>query len=371
MLGYTNRPVRCLFVALPLVAAHVPGVSLGQEPRSGACVAVADGDAAGVLRVTPASGGSDWIEFAHLNSVGHEAITGEWRRVARSERWTGIQQTIAAQRLSSGAWAIVQCELAGGRALQYSRIDRDLSSLEAPVEKWPELIDGIRLVGQEPGEHAAVLNPGNPRILERLGEVYLVGDSILYRGMTQSEECITWIAPAGPTEQTRIGGVLAQGRRIGKGGDPRIVSWNERFIVTTRTRELNTDSSWGRTVQVYKSADLQTWNSMAAPDSALEFYGYELTVAKGQLTLVGIVDTSEREKRPIRGPRQEYCPPLALVVLTYDASKGAWQAASTQPDATLTTKSEVKLIPPAVTGGALKLIRRESDNRFTTATIAE
>jgi hypothetical protein len=296
----------------------------------------------------------------------------EWRTVASFGRWTGGHLTVAACRLSSGGWAVAKSELPGGsRVIQYLLIEHDLSTLRAPVEQVPELIDGVRLFDQDPQERAAVHDLGNPRMVEYGGEVYLVGDSVLYRGMTGLDPPITWIAAAKPVDQPQVAGrVLPKGRVIGIGGDPRIVRCSGRFVVTTQVPQQNVSGAWGKTVRAYESADLQTWKPMAAPDSAMEFYGYELTVAKGKLTLVGIVDISRREDRPpsYQGP---YVPPLALVVLTYDADKGAWQTASTQPDATLTRKSEVKLIPPEVTGGALKLIQRESNDRFTTATIAE
>jgi hypothetical protein len=40
-------------------------------------------------------------------------------------------------------------------------------------------------------------------------------------------------------------------------------------------------------------------------------------------------------------------------------------------DGSLSTKSEVKLLPMEVTGGALKLIRRETDGTYTTSAVAE
>ncbi len=202
--------------------------------------------------------------------------------------------------------------------------------------------------------------------------MYLIAESGEYqqRWRYERDPVVTWIAPATPEDAQKSVAVLPNGRIIGKGRQPRVVSWNDRFVVTTQVEQPGVDAAWGKTVKVYEGADLETWRPMTAPDAALEFFGYELTVARGKLTLVGVVDTSERAKRPERVGR-EYEPPLALVTLTYDAGKGAWQETSRRTDSTLTTESEVKLLPTELTGGALKLIRRETDGTYTVSPVAE
>ncbi len=359
---------RC--AAAGVLALASVSLATGQQPRH-AWTVTPDDDAIAVLEITPEPSSLNTVRFSRADEVSNRLAPREWRAVATLKRLTGAWQAIAAQRLSNGAWAIVQTELAGGtNVLQYLLVQSELRNLASPVAQSPELIDSIRLVDQKVEERPRLIDVSSPRIVEHMGQVYLIGQSYLHH--SAPDEYAVWVAPAKPVEQPRVPGhVLNNGRIIGHGQQPRTVSWNGRTVVAMQIAQLNLDGAWGKTVKVYETTDLETWKTMSAPDPALEFYDYELTVAQGKLTLVGVVDISARQMRGHRGGREQYQPPLALVVLTYDPDKGGWQETSRKADSTLTTKSEVKLLPTEVTGGALKLIRRDTDGTYTISPVAD
>jgi hypothetical protein len=212
---------------------------------------------------------------------------------------------------------------------------------------------------------APLIDLRNLSLIEHRGQVYVVGQGQPENAGTGRAR-VTWIAPA-PAE---ISERAITGRIIAKGENPRVVAWDRRYVVAVQMWPPRAATVWGKPIALYESTDLKEWRPMASPDAALEFYDYELTVANGRLTLVGIVDTSDPEKRGRPGP-DGYRPPLAMVALAYDADKGAWETTTTRPDTTLTPQSEVKLIPPNATRGELKLLHREADGRFTAVSISE
>jgi hypothetical protein len=373
MLRHAIRSQTLAIVLAGIVCGGAARAGDGQPALPGPWIAVARGNALAILELRtpyPNSPGSDTLRYCQVENAGDRLAPQDWRDVAAFERSTGAHLRIAAYPLSTGKWAVVKSELPGGsRDLQYLVID-DPSTLQTPVDQQAILISDIRLIDQKPDERPRLRDVSSARIAEHGGQVYLIGESYLEH--SPPNDYAVWVAPAKPVKQLRKpGSVLNDGRIIGYGQEPRVVTWNDRFVVTTQVQQPSGYVAWGKTVTVYESADLESWKPMTGPDAALEFYGYELTVSQGKLTLVGVVDTSVRETRPHRGGREEYLPPLALVTLTYDPDKGAWQETSRKADSSLTTKSEVKLLPMEVTGGALKLIRRATDGTYTISPVAQ
>lgn len=375
MWNATNRRQSLVVIGLSALACASPARAFGaQQGTRDPWIALAHGEASGILELSSVhtnSPGTDALRFCRLEEVGGRLVPANWRTVATLGRWTGGRLTIAAQRLSSGAWAIVKSELPGGtRVLQYLVTEGDLFQLEAPTTRRSELINSVRLVGQKPDERSRLIDLGNPRIVEHESQVYLLGDSYLIRH--RPDNYAVWVAPAKTVEVPgRPGRSLANGRIIAYAQNPRATKFGTKFVVAAQKRRPNTALAWGMPVRLYVSTDLENWKPFPAPADTLEIYDYDLCVTRHGLTLVGIVDTSKPEQRGRPSAREPYAPPLAMVTLVYDAQNESWRTLAKRADTTLTRSSEIKLLPVDSDRAELKLIERGADGRFTTKSVDE
>ena len=366
---YPPKSHACAIVA-SIFALTAVCVGMAQATKQSWTV-ICDDNGVAILEVSPPDAGTPTLKFARAEQDGNRLAPQEWRTVAKFQRSTRAWETITAQRLSSGGWALAYGELAGGtNVLQYLRTDADLRSLTTPIDRSPEVIVSVRLVDQKPDERPRLIDVSDPIIVEHSGQVYLIGESYLHK--QPPDEYAVWVAPARTVEQPPMPGLsLQDGRIIGTGENPRLAKMENRYIVAVQLRQPAVDGQWGSWVRLYASTDLEHWEPFPSPPESFEFYAYELCMAGKDLTLVGIVDTSRREDRGHRGARQEYTPPLALVTLVYDADKRSWGTRATRLDLPLTRKTQINLLPPEASGGQLKLIERSADGQFTMRSLAE
>lgn len=342
------------------------------QPAEQPWTVVRNGSALGILELAPSdSSRIATLKFAPLELSKDRLIPQAWRTVANFPRSTGAWESITARRLSSGAWAIVRSELAGGtNVLQCLYTDADLANLPAPIDQLPELIVGVRLADQKPDERPRLFDVSDPSVVEHAGQVYLIGESYLHK--QPPDEYAAWVAPARTVEDPRVTQRTLQGGRIiATGENPRVAKLDGRFIVAVERRQPDVDRLWGRWVRLYASNDLERWEAMPSPPSSFEFYDYDLCVARGALTLVGVVDTSRPEERARRGGRQDYAPPVALVTLVYEPERKSWKTVGTRADSSFSKKTEIHLLPPDATGGELQLVERGPDGVLATRRLAE
>ncbi len=224
-----------------------------------------------------------WL-LTSLQMDGNDWNPLEQRLVLATRRYVGAPAHADAVHLANGDWAIIGDVHGGGtRLLQYARLSRDIldSSAKTAPDKQvkPELIVEVSVRLDANGPRVRLQDLCTPQLLEHNDRVYAIGAS-RYVGKPQAGT--TWIA------EVKVTNRILSGRRICDGIDPRIVRHGSGFVCAVRKLRENQTLLDAAPVELYRSADLQTWTLLgqAAPRTA--FYDYDLLSDGNTLWVLGV-----------------------------------------------------------------------------------